>query len=139
MARSFEEEIAELTAAMEAAESASGSAMNDAAAKGTPFQYQPPVANLDAGTEALFAGWDPGQPFPASSGSIMLDVITDAASRRLTLTLMTSAGLLHARPLAAVDELGWFPAVLPEGAVLILNTGQLQGVVIPPDGMQCTE
>jgi hypothetical protein len=117
VAKSFEEEIAELTAAM-----------NDAAARGVPFQYQ----GQGQDPEAWFGGWEPGKPFPASSGSLILDIVTDAAEKRLTLALMTSLGLLHARPLAAVDELGWFPAVLPEGAVLVLNCGQLQGIVVPP-------
>lgn len=93
--------------------------MNEAAARGQPFEYQGP-------------GWDAGQPFPAASGSLILDIVTDAAEKRITLAMMTGAGILHARPLAAVDELGWFPAVMPEGAVLVLNCGQLQGVVVPP-------
>jgi hypothetical protein len=126
--KSFEDEIAELTAQM-----------NERAARGLAFEYQPcglepgPEDDLEDvladGSGLAAAG---GRAALQSPGSIILDIVTDAARKKLTLALLTMQGLLHARPLAAVDELGWFPAVMPEGAVLIVNCSQLQGVVIPP-------
>lgn len=117
MARSFEEEIAELNAVM-----------NERAARGLAFEYQPPASpDTPAGLD-----WDPCSPAGSREGSIILDIVTGAAEKKLTLALLTAQGLLHARPLASVDELGWFPAVMPEGAVLVVNVSQLQGVVIPP-------
>jgi hypothetical protein len=116
--KSFEDEIAELTALM-----------NERAARGLAFEYQP--STLTTGLEEDLQGSleDTG---PSAAGSIILDIVTDAARKKLTLALLTMQGLLHARPLAAVDELGWFPAVMPEGAVLLVNCSQLQGIVIPP-------
>lgn len=116
MARSFEEEIAELNATMA-----------ERAARGLAFEYQHPGVDTPAGLD-----WDPAAPAASVQGSIILDIVTGAAEKKLTLALLTGQGLLHARPLASVDELGWFPAVMPEGAVLVVNVSQLQGVVIPP-------
>lgn len=114
--KSFEDEIAELTAQM-----------NERAARGLAFEYQPSTLSTELEEHLEEAG-----PGPSAAGSIILDVVTDAARKKLTLALLTMQGLLHARPLAAVDELGWFPAVMPEGAVLLVNCSQLQGIVIPP-------